>query len=140
MDDRVVVGFVEVVAISLVPVGIVWAGVHAQEIAERAVLLGRRARLLPPAPEPPAGPPLEKLATQLRRLRPEARSPRPGIPMARHRGIIAAYDEVLLATAKALDVPTPLCDLPDGLDRVVERLRLEDALEAQGLSWQLHQS
>jgi hypothetical protein len=139
MDDRVVVGLFEVVAISLVPVGIVWAGVHAHEIVERSVVIGRRAHLLPPPPQPPAGPPLEKLASQLRRLRPEARTPRPGVRMARQRGIVAAYDEVLVATAAALDVPTTLCDLPDGLDREAERLRLEDALETAGLSWQIRQ-
>ena len=59
--------------------------------------------------------------------------------MARQRGIVAAYDEVLVATALALDVPTTLCELPHGLDREAERLRLEDALGTAGLSWHLHQ-
>ena len=86
-----------------------------------------------------AGPPLEKLAADLRRLRPEARSPRPGVTMARQKGIVAAYDGVLVATARALGVDTSLADLPEGIDREAERLRLEDALEAAGLSWQLRQ-
>ena len=86
-----------------------------------------------------AGPPLEKLAADLRRLRPEARSPRPGVPMARQKGIVAAYDGVLVATARALECRHVPRRAAGGIDREAERLRLEDALEAAGLSWQLHQ-
>ena len=59
--------------------------------------------------------------------------------MARQKGIVAAYDGVLVATARALGVPTSLTDLREGIDREAERLRVEDALEAAGLSWHLHQ-
>jgi hypothetical protein len=48
---------------------------------------------------------------------------------------LAAYDKALLATARALTVPTTLAGLPEGFDREVERRRLERALEATGLSW-----
>ena len=57
--------------------------------------------------------------------------------MARHLGVVAAYDDALLGAARALDVPTSLAELPDGIDREVERLRLEHALERAGLSWQV---
>jgi len=58
--------------------------------------------------------------------------------MAKQRGIVAAYDEVLVETARALGVPTTLAEVPDGLDHEAERLRLEVALERAGLSWQVH--
>jgi hypothetical protein len=123
----------------MVPVGIVWVGVHAHDIVERSVVIGRRAHLLRTPPGLAPGPPIEKLAADVRRLRPEARSPRPGVRMARQRGIVAAYDVALVATAEALGVPSTLTELPEGLDREAERLRLEDAREAAGLSWQLRQ-
>jgi hypothetical protein len=139
MDDRVLAGLLEVVVISMVPVTVIAVLIHRERLLEVSVSLGRRAHVLPAAPAPLAGPPLEKLAADLRRLRPEARSPRPGVPMARQKGIVAAYDGVLVATARALGVPTSLELLPDGIDREAERLRVENALEASGLSWQLHQ-
>lgn len=135
MDVNVLVGLLKVVAISLVPVGIVAAFLHARFLLERCVALGRRVHLLAPPEPPPAGPPLEKLAADLRRLRPEVRSPRPGIAMARQRGIVAAYDGVLVQAAAALDVPTTLAELPEGFHHEAERLRLEHALELAGLSW-----
>ena len=67
-----------------------------------------------------------------------ARSPKPGVPMARQRGIVAAYDNVLRDTARTLSVPTNLTELHEGIDREAERLRLEHALEVAGLSWRVH--
>lgn len=136
MDSLFVIGFLKVIGISLVPVGVVGALIHAGDLYEHTVVLGRRLHLIPPQAVPPAGPPLEKLAADLRRLRAEVRHPRPGITMARQRGVVSAYDGVLVSTARALGVPTTLADLPDGLDHEAERLRLEFALEDAGLSWQ----
>jgi hypothetical protein len=59
---------------------------------------------------------------------------------ARQRGIVAAYDGVLLQVATALGVPTTLAEVPEGLDHEAERLRLEHALELAGLSWQVHRA
>ena len=137
MDGRVVVGLLEVVAISLIPVVVVWTLVHVHDIYDWSVKAGRRVHLLRTPEAPPAGPPLEKLAADLRRLHPEARTPQPGVRMARHRGIVAAYDGTLVATARALDVRTTLHELPDGIDREAERMRLEHALTRAGLSWQV---
>lgn len=139
MDSSVLFGFLKVIGISLIPVGVMAALIHASELNERAVALGRRLHLLRPAAPPPTGPPLEKLAADLRRLRAEVRHPRPGIAMARQRGIVSAYDGVLVSTARALNVPTTLADLPDGIDHEAERLRLELALEEAGLSWQVQE-
>jgi hypothetical protein len=137
MDGNVVAGFAKVIGISLVPVAMFGAALHARRIAERSADLARRAHLLPQRVPPPTGPPLEKLAADLRRLRAEVRHPRPGIAMARQRGIVAAYDAVLISTAAVLEVPTTLGELGEGLDREAERLRLEHALERAGLSWQV---
>ena len=136
MDGVVVVGLAKVVGISLVPVAIFSLALHGPAIVERGRATGRRLHLLSPEAPATGGPPLERLAADLRRLRPLARHPRPGVPMARHRGIVAAYDMVLVDTARALSVPTGLAELPVlGIDREAERLRLETALESAGLSW-----
>jgi hypothetical protein len=47
---------------------------------------------------------------------------------------------VLVAAAAALDVPTTLTELPDGLDHEAERLRVEHELQQAGLSWQVTES
>lgn len=139
MDGAILRGLLEVVAISLVPVAVVAAGLHASLVRRLLVRLGRRLHVVAPEPPPPAGPPLEKLAADLRRLRPLARTPAPGVPMARQRGIVAAYEMVLLDTARALAIPTNLADLPVfALERESERLRLEHELTQAGLSWELH--
>ncbi len=137
MDTVVLVGLAKVIGISLVPVALFGAVLHGRRLLEHGATAGRRARLLPPAVPPPPGPPLEKLAADLRRLRPEVRSHRPGIAMAKQRGVVAAYDGVLVATARTLGVPTTLGELPDGIDHEAERLRLEVALERAGLRWQV---
>lgn len=134
MDSSVLFGLLKVTGISLVPVGIMAAFLHAAFLMERVVALGRGMHLLAPPPEPPIGPPLEKLAADLRRLRPEVHSPRPGIAMARQRALVAAFDGVLVQAATALRVTTTLAELPDGLEHEAERLRLEHALELTGLS------
>jgi hypothetical protein len=137
MDSVVLAGLLKVIGISLIPVALFGVVLHGREILERGASAGRRMHLLPPVTLPPSGPPLEKLAADLRRLRSEVRHPRPGIAMAKQRGIIAAYDGVLVAAAAALEVPTTLNDLPEGIDHEAERLRLEMALERAGLTWQV---
>jgi hypothetical protein len=138
MDGTVLWDLGEVIGISLLPVAIFSAALHARSLAEKGVSFGRRVRLLRAPDTPPDGPPLEELAADLRRLRPEVRSPRPGVAMARQRGVVAAYDGILISTAVALDVPTTLGELHGGLDLEAERLRLEHALELAGLDWQVH--
>ncbi|HEX5916643.1 MAG TPA: hypothetical protein VFY76_02260 [Nocardioides sp.] len=85
----------------------------------------------PPAPSTPA---IEELAAALRRVRREVLTPAPGTPMARRRGTVAAYDDLLAQAARALGVPDLLTDLRDGTDREAERLRLEHLLREAGLA------
>lgn len=140
MTGNVLVGFGQVLLISLVPVAIAGAFVHAFSFLDHARRVGRRLRLLPPEPPLPLGPPFEHLVGTLRRLAPLVRSPRPGVAATRQRGIVAAYDEALVNAAVALDVPTNLLDLHEDLDHECERLRLEHELETAGLVWKTPQT
>ena len=101
---------------------------HACDIYARCAALGRRVHLLPTPVAPPAGPPLEKLAEDLRRLRPEARHPQPGVRMARQR---ASWRPT---TGRSWRLPVRSRCPPrsgaarTGIDREAERMRLEHAL------------
>jgi hypothetical protein len=92
-----------------------------------------RAHLSPPPPAPSA-PAIEDLAAALRRVRRNVLTTAPGTPMARRRGTVAAYDDLLAQAARALGVPDLLTDLREGTDREAERLRLEHLLRQAGLS------
>lgn len=92
-------------------------------------------------PERPAHPPLEKLAADLRRLWPEVYDPRPGTRMAKHRGVVQAYDAHLAEVAGVLEVETALLDLLEtSLEREAERMRVEHALALAGLVWQVRRT
>lgn len=137
MHLHVLAGLLTLCAIALVPVFFLVAFEHRQTIGSRCGGVSHRLRLRRPAPAAPAGPPIEKLAADLRRLYPLAHFPRPGTRMPKQRGATAAYDGVLELAARALEVPTTLAELPEGFDHEVERLRVEHALAAAGLSWQV---
>jgi hypothetical protein len=140
MDSVVLLGLVQIIGLALVPLALVSVFLHARGLLQRAIALGRRVGLVEPLVEQPSGPPLEELAATLRRLHPAVRAPRPETATVRQRGIVAAYDGVLVAAAAALGVPTSLADLPEGLDHEAERLRVEHELQQAGLSWQVTQS
>jgi hypothetical protein len=86
-----------------------------------------------PVATPPRHRPIELVAADLRRLaRQLARVPA-GVPMARRRGLQAAYDDVLVEAAEILEVPHTLTGRPPGAARDGERLRLRTALAEAGL-------
>ena len=85
-------------------------------------------------PVAPAGRPLELVAADLRRLGAQLARVPAGAPMARRRGLQAAYDDVLGEAARLLEVPHALDAVPSGRPRDVERLRLESALADAGLA------
>jgi hypothetical protein len=91
-----------------------------------------RARVFPP-PATPSTPSIEELAASLRRVRRDVLAPAPGTPMARRRGTVAAYDDLLALAARALGVPDLLTGMREGADRDAERLRLEHLLRGAGL-------
>jgi hypothetical protein len=86
-------------------------------------------------PEPASSPyrPLQVVAADLRRLSRQLAHVPAGAPMARRRGLQAAYDDVLVEAATLLELPNTLRAEPDGMSRDVERLRLQAALEDAGL-------
>jgi hypothetical protein len=128
-----VLAIVIATAVSALVLGLV---LYAGEMVAFTVRVGRLLHLVPPAPPSPLGMPLERIAADLRRLRVEARSHEHGMPMAKYRGAVAAYDDALLDACRALDLPTELSTLPDGVERESERLRVEFELERAGINLQ----
>lgn len=114
-------------------VGIVWCVFNGSRLWSWLIAGGRLVHVLPPAAPIPFGMPIERIVSDLRRIRPQARTPFEGMPMARRRGIVAAYDDVLLDACRALGVPTQLHLISDDLERESERLRTEHELERAGV-------
>jgi hypothetical protein len=129
----VAVGMAEVVAMTLVVAGVLWLLAHVFDIADLTMVWARRLGLREPLPQASDRMPIERIAADLRRIRPEARHLATGMPMARRRAIVAAYDEVLLDACRALEVPTELDRMTDALERESERLRTEAELERAGV-------
>jgi hypothetical protein len=82
----------------------------------------------------PVGRPIEQVAADLRRLGAQLARVPAGAPMARRRGLQAAYDDVLVEAARLLEVTHTLDGIPPGRPRDVERLRLQTALTHAGLT------
>ncbi|UJW31404.1 hypothetical protein L3Q67_40510 [Saccharothrix sp. AJ9571] len=86
-----------------------------------------------PRPLPPAHPPVQDLVADLRRVHRLLAAYSPGTPAARRTGTRQAYDALLAEACAVVEVPHRLDTLPEGLDRDLERLRLEHALRTAGL-------
>jgi hypothetical protein len=76
--------------------------------------------------------PIQLVAADLRRLTTELSMVPGGMPMARRRGLLAAFDDVLIEAAELLQVPHQLPAAP-AATRELERMRLLAALESAGL-------
>ncbi|ANY06054.1 hypothetical protein [Pseudonocardia sp. HH130630-07] len=135
-NDPVLTGVIVFLAIALGPAVLVWLVGRLPGVVRRA--RRGRGRAAPPAP---VGPPLERLVADLRRLERMRRDPRPTTWVQRV-ALLAAYDEVLLATCRAVGVEDPplRAFVADGgvagaLDRgrALARIRTEAALEATGV-------
>jgi hypothetical protein len=81
----------------------------------------------------PAHRPLERVAADVRRLSRATDLVPAGTPMARRRGLEAAYDDVLAEAAAMIGVPQALDSTSPGRAREAERLRVLAALERAGL-------
>ena len=130
-------GLVEFGVVATLPVATLWVLLHADEIGERAVALGRRLRLVPPPRILTYDPPVERLAADLRRLSAGIRDIPQGMSNVRRRGMLLAYDDLLMSACRALDVPHSLNELGQGMDRDLERLRVESCLEEAGLRFRV---
>lgn len=100
---------------------------------ERLLRWGRRLHLVDPEPPHPLGPPIERIAADVRRIREQIQHVQPGFPVARMRGWLEAYDDVLVEACRALELDQRLTTLPPGVQRVLERERVERLLIQHGL-------
>jgi hypothetical protein len=126
-------GVVDLALITAGVVGVLWVIAHAADVLERGDRVARVLRGVKSPPPAPVGMPIERIAADLRRIRPQALTPATGMPMARRRAIVAAYDDALLDACRALQVPTELDRMTDALERESERLRTEAELERAGV-------
>lgn len=107
-----------------------WAGWHGWQRRLGARVAGL-ARPVGPAPMVALGRPVEQVAADLRRLR--VAFARDGLRWAKWEGTRLAYDAALAEGADAFEIPHLLALLPAGVDRDVERARVERLLEDVGL-------
>ncbi|GAB3574044.1 hypothetical protein GCM10027445_34320 [Amycolatopsis endophytica] len=82
----------------------------------------------------PSAPPIERLAADLRRVHRSLADLAPDAPMVRRRATNQAYDALLAQACAALGLRHWLDELPEGVERDVERLRVEEALRRAGLT------
>ncbi|WP_181311948.1 hypothetical protein [Nocardioides campestrisoli] len=99
----------------------------------RALRTGQRWGVLPPQPEMPHCPPVEQALADADRIRADLRHAPAGTPVARLRGWLEAYDDVLLTVCHSLEYETRLGSLPWGVQRELERERVERMLVHAGL-------
>ena len=128
-------GIVKLALAATFPVSLIWIVLHLGPIGRVTVRALRWLRIVSPPKPPPPPPrvPLEKIAADLCRLSTAIRDVPPEASRARKHGLRLAYDDVLGKAALALDVPHSLPTLSLGMDRDLERLRVEGAVRDCGL-------
>jgi hypothetical protein len=126
MDADLVVKVGVIVAV----LGVWWVLIDWDKYRDRALRIARgpQATVIRPF-----GPPIERIAADARRIRAEIRQAPPGIPVARMRGWLEAYDDVLVTACQALDLEQRLDALPEGPERGLERERVERMLMRAGV-------
>ncbi|HEX7307440.1 hypothetical protein [Lentzea sp.] len=90
-------------------------------------------RLRPPPPVPDHRP-IERIAADLRRVRRARARFGPGVSAAKKIGARQAYDALLVQACAAVGVEHRFGVLPEGVEREVERFRVETRLKDLGLS------
>lgn len=100
---------------------------------DRALRVGRALHVSEPSPPRPSGPPIEQIAADIRRIRTQIRQAPPGMPVARTRGWLEAYDDVLVTACHALGLEERIRAIPEGAERNLERERVERLLMRAGL-------
>ncbi|HET8659833.1 MAG TPA: hypothetical protein VFM55_12640 [Micromonosporaceae bacterium] len=145
---RVLVVAAALLALASLPCVVAMSIVHADELLERVGGLAqrclRRCRALlvdyrvlhervvePPVPATPAGPPIEQIAADLRRLGRQRTGIATRSPVW-FAAVQRAYEERLVQACRSLGVVQHLDELT-GLDREIERVRVEGELQAAGL-------
>jgi hypothetical protein len=113
--------------VAVVAALIAWTGPVTRRL--RRIVQRRRAARRPASGRRP----LQLVAADVRRLGRSLALVPAGVPMARRRALVAAYDDVLVEAALLLEIPHELRTMPVGPARDAERLRLLAALEEAGL-------
>lgn len=129
MDEGLLVSIGVVVAV----LATLWVLADWPRYRRRFLRVGRALHLVKDQPSRPSGRPIELIAADVRRIRAEVRRAPRGTPVAKLRGWIEAYDDVLVDACHALELPQRLRDLPDGTQRDLERERVERMLARAGL-------
>ncbi|MDT7803388.1 MAG: hypothetical protein QOI78_6821 [Actinomycetota bacterium] len=111
--------------VCIAPTVLFWCALRLPGVVRRA----REKRQ--PAPQ---GPPIERVAADLRRVHRLLVDYPSGTPAARRYGTRQAYDELLTQACRQIGVPHRLAELPEGMDREIERLRVEQSLRESGLA------
>jgi hypothetical protein len=112
----------------LAPSLLFWLVLRVPRAADEVGAWVRRRRV----PQP-ATPPIERLTADLRRVRRTLAEYPPGTPNVRRRATREAYDALLAQACSVVEVSHRLDELPDGTERELERLRVEEALRRAGL-------
>jgi hypothetical protein len=112
----------------LAPTLVFWGIVRVPRLVDA---VGERIRSRQATPK---GLPIEQLAADLRRVHRLLVQCPDGTPMVRRVATRDAYDELLRQACAAVDVRHELDELPEGMERDMERLRVEEALRAAGLT------
>jgi hypothetical protein len=129
VDANLVVKVGVVVAVLVV----LWVLLDWGNYRDRALRVGRALNLVEPSPPHPSGPPIEQIAADIRRIRTQIRQAQPGMPVARMRGWVEAYDDLLATACHALGLEERIHAIPEGGERDLERERVERLLMRAGL-------
>ncbi|MFC9254997.1 hypothetical protein [Amycolatopsis thailandensis] len=111
---------------AVAPSVLFWCALKAPVVLRR----WRRRR----EPAVPIGPPIEELAADLRRVHRLLAELPSGASAVRRYGTRQAYDALLVQACREVEVDHRLDELPEGFDRGIERLRVEESLAERGLS------
>ncbi len=132
-EQAVGTGVFQLALLTVLPGVGLWLLLNGRQVAARLARAARRAHVLAAPPERPAGPPLEKIAADIRRIAAQLEANGPEATRVRRVATILAYDEALAAACHALGLPDTLTALPVGPPRDAERGRVEQALAREGL-------
>lgn len=114
--------------VCVVPPALFWL---ASKLPRLVDAVGERHRRRQP---PPDGPPIERLAADLRRVHRALEALPDNAPVVRRRATNQAYDALLAQACHAVGEQHWLDTVPDGMEREIERLRVEESLRRCGLA------
>ncbi|MGH3622122.1 MAG: hypothetical protein ACRDQ5_10080 [Sciscionella sp.] len=119
--------FLIYIVVVATPPMLLWLAIHGRGMYRRL-----RERLGTQDPVATA-PPIELISLNIRRVHRDLVALPAGTTLVRRRATEHAYDALLGQAARALELDEFLDAAPDGLDRELERLRVEHLLRDAGL-------